>query len=285
MKGGGGMKKANFEALNVVVVGGGVDLGGGDGGGVKVQNFEGIKGTRLRKSEEEEKSHVKSNEGEEEDDGPEGEKEDEENVACSGTAAGAQRGQQGVVVLGENFFEVEAIRRKRVRKGQVQYLIKWNGWPETTNTWEPPENLEYIPDIVEAFEESLMSRKHRKRKRKHMVHDTQHKKCKHTHSSPPLNDHSLPDIPDFPQTALFCGGAEGSNLGKATPASNANKSANGSKQNIERNEENDYESKAMTINGNDTDKLAIQIPEAKNKLKDIYGYIKTFLIKVSQFVK
>ena len=55
-------------------------------------------------------------EGEEEDDGPEGEKEDEENVACSGTAAGAQRGQQGVVVLGENFFEVEAIRRKRVRK-------------------------------------------------------------------------------------------------------------------------------------------------------------------------
>lgn len=108
-----------------------------------------------------------------------------------------------------------------------------------------------------------MSRKHRKRKRKHMVHDTQHKKCKHTHSSPPLNDHSLPDIPDFPQTALFCGGAEGSNLGKATPASNANKSANGSKQNIERNEENDYESKAMTINGNDTDKLAIQIPHYK----------------------
>jgi len=116
MKGGDGMKKANFEALNIVVGGGGVDLGGGDGGGVKVQNFEGIKGTRLRKSEEEEKSHVKSNEGEEEDDGPEGEKEDEENVACSGTAAGAQRGQQGVVVLGENFFEVEAIRRKRVRK-------------------------------------------------------------------------------------------------------------------------------------------------------------------------
>ena len=67
MKGGDGMKKANFEALNIVVGGGGVDLGGGDGGGVKVQNFEGIKGTRLRKSEEEEKSHVKSNEGEEED--------------------------------------------------------------------------------------------------------------------------------------------------------------------------------------------------------------------------
>ncbi|KAG4393538.1 hypothetical protein GLYMA_03G111400v4 [Glycine max] len=29
-----------------------------------------------------------------------------------------------------------------------------NGWPGTTNTWEPPENLESIPDIVEAFEES-----------------------------------------------------------------------------------------------------------------------------------
>ncbi|KAG5054863.1 hypothetical protein JHK85_007373 [Glycine max] len=36
------------------------------------------------------------------------------------------------------------------------YLIRGcarNGWPGTTNTWEPPENLESIPDIVEAFEE------------------------------------------------------------------------------------------------------------------------------------
>ncbi|XP_019465399.1 PREDICTED: chromo domain-containing protein LHP1-like isoform X1 [Lupinus angustifolius] len=62
-------------------------------------------------------------------------------------------------------FPVEAIRHKRVRKGQVQYLVKWLGWPESANTWEPLENLEYISTIIEDFEHSLGQGKHRKRKR------------------------------------------------------------------------------------------------------------------------
>ncbi|KAJ6757651.1 CHROMO DOMAIN-CONTAINING PROTEIN LHP1 [Salix koriyanagi] len=55
--------------------------------------------------------------------------------------------------LDEGFFEIEAIRRKRVRKGQLQYLIKWRGWPETSNTWEPLENLQSCSDVIDAFEE------------------------------------------------------------------------------------------------------------------------------------
>lgn len=51
----------------------------------------------------------------EEDDGIEEEQDEEENVAGDGVVVGAQGGQQGVV-LGENFFEVEAIPYKRVRK-------------------------------------------------------------------------------------------------------------------------------------------------------------------------
>ncbi|KAG5054659.1 hypothetical protein JHK85_007169 [Glycine max] len=323
MKGGGGKRKAaTSEAPNDVAAaaGGasvpsdGADLGVGDGVGVKVQNFEGNEGTQLRKTEEEkEEPNVEGDdEGEEEEDYAEGEEEYEEGE--NGGAAVAQGGRQGFPVLGENFFEVQAIRRKRVRKLTSHRLccvavlrILWrlrvmffpcfvlgcvcvNGWPETANTWEPPENLESVPDVVEAFEESLKSGKHRKRKRKHVVHHTQPKKRlersttpyslrrfstgtaeNHTQSAPPLIDPSLPNIPAFPRTVLFSddvgNGAEGSSLRKATP-SNANRSANGSEPNIKRTEENDYdpvlsELKTMTANGNDTDRLAIRIPEAK----------------------
>ncbi|WOG95656.1 hypothetical protein DCAR_0414983 [Daucus carota subsp. sativus] len=57
--------------------------------------------------------------------------------------------------LAEGFYEIETVRRKRVRKGQVQYLIKWRGWPETANTWEPYENLVSCFDVIEAFEEGI----------------------------------------------------------------------------------------------------------------------------------
>ncbi|KAF8667349.1 hypothetical protein HU200_053024 [Digitaria exilis] len=69
--------------------------------------------------------------------------------------------------LAEGYFEIEAIRRRRLRKGQLQYLVKWRGWPESANTWEPFENLKACSDIVDAFDERSRSpRSSRKRKRK-----------------------------------------------------------------------------------------------------------------------
>ncbi|KAJ8509972.1 hypothetical protein OPV22_000406 [Ensete ventricosum] len=68
--------------------------------------------------------------------------------------------------LEEGFYEIEGIRKKRVRKGQIQYLIKWRGWPETANTWEPFENVQYCADVIEAFEERSRSPRSRKRKRR-----------------------------------------------------------------------------------------------------------------------
>ncbi|KAK6919826.1 Chromo domain [Dillenia turbinata] len=80
--------------------------------------------------------------------------------------------------LADGFFEVEAIRRRRVRKGELQYLIKWRGWPEAANTWEPLENLLTCMDVVDAFEDRLKSKNKpsRKRKRKNVVSQTQPKK-------------------------------------------------------------------------------------------------------------
>ncbi|XP_043922226.1 chromobox protein homolog 7 [Protopterus annectens] len=54
--------------------------------------------------------------------------------------------------IGEQVFAVESIRKKRVRKGKVEYLVKWKGWPPKYSTWEPEEHI-LDPRLVMAFEE------------------------------------------------------------------------------------------------------------------------------------
>ncbi|KAI3800662.1 hypothetical protein L1987_28756 [Smallanthus sonchifolius] len=67
--------------------------------------------------------------------------------------------------LAEGFYEVESIRKKRCRKGKVQYLIKWLGWPEEANTWEPTDNLLSCSDLIDKFEQSTRSRTQRSSRR------------------------------------------------------------------------------------------------------------------------
>ncbi|GAU29207.1 hypothetical protein TSUD_361970 [Trifolium subterraneum] len=69
--------------------------------------------------------------------------------------------------LDDGFYEAESICQKRTRKGKVEYLVKWFGWDETDNTWEPRENLVCAADLVEDFEKRKGSEKHRMLKRKH----------------------------------------------------------------------------------------------------------------------
>nr|XP_043619384.1 chromo domain protein LHP1-like isoform X2 [Erigeron canadensis] len=73
--------------------------------------------------------------------------------------------QGGRPKLAEGYYEIETVRKKRSRKGQVQYLIKWRGWPETSNTWEPVENLISCSDIIDAFEERMKSTKQKSSKK------------------------------------------------------------------------------------------------------------------------
>ncbi|KAG7326024.1 hypothetical protein KOW79_010949 [Hemibagrus wyckioides] len=54
--------------------------------------------------------------------------------------------------IGEQVFAVESITKKRVRKGNVEYLLKWQGWPPKYSTWEPEDNI-LDPRLVLAFEE------------------------------------------------------------------------------------------------------------------------------------
>jgi hypothetical protein len=45
------------------------------------------------------------------------------------------------VTTDENVFEVEAVIGRRFIRGGVEFLIRWKGFSEEHNTWEPAANL------------------------------------------------------------------------------------------------------------------------------------------------
>lgn len=54
----------------------------------------------------------------------------------------------------EDEYNVEDIRAERLNDetGVLEYLIKWENYPEAQNTWEPIDNLK-CPDIIQRFKE------------------------------------------------------------------------------------------------------------------------------------
>lgn len=60
-------------------------------------------------------------------------------------------------------YNVESIVDKRVKKDTVEYLIKWIGFPNNDNTWEPLEFLDCY-DIISKYEEDI-SKKNKKEKK------------------------------------------------------------------------------------------------------------------------
>ncbi|XP_067875907.1 chromobox protein homolog 6a [Heterodontus francisci] len=54
--------------------------------------------------------------------------------------------------VGERVFAAESIIKRRVRKGRIEYLVKWKGWAIKYSTWEPEENI-LDARLIAAFEQ------------------------------------------------------------------------------------------------------------------------------------
>uniref|UniRef100_A0A182WBK5 Chromo domain-containing protein n=1 Tax=Anopheles minimus TaxID=112268 RepID=A0A182WBK5_9DIPT len=71
----------------------------------------------------------------------------------------------------DRVYAAEKIMKKRVRAGKAEYQVKWKGWSQRHNTWEPEENI-LDQRLIEMFEKSIRGSSTPKRKKKAIIEDS-----------------------------------------------------------------------------------------------------------------
>jgi hypothetical protein len=60
----------------------------------------------------------------------------------------------------DDLYRIEKIIKKRIdEQGKTFYYVKWEGYPETANTWEPEENLSSMNHLIKIFESRIKNTK------------------------------------------------------------------------------------------------------------------------------
>ncbi|XP_033822809.1 chromobox protein homolog 8b [Periophthalmus magnuspinnatus] len=71
---------------------------------------------------------------------------------ASGRYVGSTGINMELSAVGERVFAAESIIKRRIRKGRIEYLVKWKGWSPKYSTWEPEENI-LDSRLLAAFEQ------------------------------------------------------------------------------------------------------------------------------------
>lgn len=64
----------------------------------------------------------------------------------------SEEDEYSLVEQGPDMYMVEKILKRKKQGNKNLYFIKWKDWPDSTNTWEPIENLQSCLDLVENFD-------------------------------------------------------------------------------------------------------------------------------------
>ena len=62
-----------------------------------------------------------------------------------------------VDVEGTAEFEVDKVIDSRLKRGKLEYLVKWSGYTDDYNTWEPVDNLSNSLEALDEFHKSNLS--------------------------------------------------------------------------------------------------------------------------------
>lgn len=75
--------------------------------------------------------------------------------------------QEQLIDESEDIYEVERIVGERLGASDApEYRVKWKGWADKYNTWEPWENLDGAEELLENFKRNSGANKKKPKKRK-----------------------------------------------------------------------------------------------------------------------
>jgi hypothetical protein len=67
-----------------------------------------------------------------------------------------EKEEQGKIFYYEHgdYFSAEKIVDHKTEKNNIYHYVKWIGWPDHRNTWEPLENLENVLELLIEYEKN-----------------------------------------------------------------------------------------------------------------------------------